>query len=220
MGRLYSFIIFCFRLFYPRYRYSGPGVANDPAVYIVHHQNLRGPVTVLGCFPQFLRPWIFHVFLTRRECYRHFIDYTFTERFGLPKILASIIVWPISFFIPKLMQVIGAIPVYRDRRAVTTFKQSISALADGQSLLICPDIDYADESNTVGEIYSGFLNLEKYYHKKSGQHLAFIPLYIDQAKRSILQGKTIFFPGQKDFNEEKVQMSERLRRDINELANL
>lgn len=219
MERLYKTLLSLFRCFYPRYHYSGPDQAVTPAVYIVHHQNLRGPITVLAWLPWHLRLWALSVFFTQKDCFRHYMDYTFTKRFGFPKIVAYIIVWPISFLLPLLMKLINAIPVYRSRKAVTTFRESLSALTTGQSLLICPDINYKDTGSNIGEIYSGFLNLEKYYYKKTSQHLAFIPLYIDHAKRLIVQGDTILFPDEGNFEEKKSLIAEKLKQEINKLAN-
>lgn len=220
MQPLYAFSRFIVRCFKPRYNHQPTSETIEPAVYIVQHQNLRGPFTVMAWFPRHLRLWALSVFFTQRDCYRQFIDYTFTKRYGLPKILAAIIVWPISFYISRLMRSMEAIPVYRSRKAVLTFKQSITALTNSQSILICPNIEYTDTSDNIGEIYSGFLNLEKYYYKQTGQHLAFVPLYLNHGKRMIIQGNAVFFPGEEAFEKEKAQMAEHLRQEINSLAEL
>lgn len=107
-----------------------------------------------------------------------------------------------------------AIPVYRSSKAIIkTFRQSISTLIDGESLLISPDVDYTDTGSDIGEIYKGFLNLEKYYMEQTGRHLAFIPLYISKRKHCIYRGEAIYFNSNEGFKQEKIKVYDRLRQE-------
>ncbi len=204
---------FLLRLFTPGYKVEQNSRLNDSTVYIVKHRNLQGPLTVLAWFPQPLLLWAFHVFLNKKDCYRQYLDYTFTERLGMPRILAALVGLPLSLLVSGLMHLIQAIPVYRDRRAVITFKQSLAALTSGQSLLICPDINYTDTSPNIGEIYTGFLYLDKIYYKKTGQHLSFVPLYVNSEKRHICIGQAISFSTD-DFSREKFSIVKQLKEEF------
>jgi hypothetical protein len=189
-----------------------------PKVYIVHHQNLRGPITSMAWFNQPLRPWVLSVFCERQSCFDQFYNYTFTERFGFKRPLAAIISFPISFFVPALMRSTNVIPVYRQpRETIKTFRQSLEALAAGENLLISPDVDYASTSDETGEVYDGFLSLEKHYYRTAKEHISFIPLHIDVKERRILIGSEIIFREDINFREAKSEAAQRLRAEMDRL---
>lgn len=195
-----------------RTRTSAPASLQGPAIYIVHHQNLRGPMTSMAWFNQPMRPWVLSVFCERKACFRQFYDYTLTQRLHYPPAVAAAIAWPVSFLVPLLMRSMRALPVYRDpRETIKTFRLSLAALRDGENLLISPDVDYADSSERVGELYEGFLNLEKHYRRETGLHLPFVPLHIDVQSRRILAGQTIYLRDDIPFKEARAEASHTLR---------
>lgn len=211
--RLFRLCRTCFRFFTRRYHVSSG--YTEPAVYVVHHQNMKGPVTCMAWMDMPLIPWVLHVFCDKRACFRQYYDYTFTRRFGLPKAVAAIIVLPLSSFVSRLMKSMQAIPVFRGSiNIIKTFRLSFSALNKGKSLLICPDIDYASTDTAMGQMYDGFLNLEKYYFREKGRHLGFIPLHISDRDSCIYAGKTVYFNNCGDFRTEKSKVYDRIRREF------
>lgn len=211
-GALFEASRFVVRLFVPRYTTRRTGESPQPAVYIVHHQNLRGPVLSMAWFDVPVRLWVLGVFCGRAECFRWYRDYTFSRRFGLPKPLAAILAYPVSFYIAALMRSMETIPVYRGTREVLkTMRESVRTLAGGRSLLISPDIEYEDTGTAMGEMYDGFLDLERFYLKRTGRHLAFVPLRIDGRERCISVGEPVRFTGTGEFRQEKREAYERLK---------
>ena len=133
----------------------------------------------------------------------------------MPKALAAAIAFPLSFCISGLIPSIREIPVYRGSKAILkTFRQSVQALSEGENLLICPDIDYTDTSSSMGEMYHGFLNLEKYYFKKTGSHLAFVPVHISKRRHCIYMGEAICFKTENDFKQEKIKVYGPFKRRV------
>ena len=63
----------------------------EPCVYICSHSNMAGPLTTLAQLPFPVRPWVLHLFFDREDCRRQFADYTFSQRFGMPKWLAGVL---------------------------------------------------------------------------------------------------------------------------------
>jgi len=218
---------FIFRCFTPHYRicYTTKHL-EEPAVYLVHHQNLKGPLLSMAWFDRHIRPWVLSVFCKQSSCFRHYYEYTFTKRFGMPKFLAAVVVYPLSFCVSALMNVIRAIPVYRGSKDILkTFKESINALIGGHNILISPDIDYTSKSTTIGELYKGFLNLERLYFEKTGKHLAFVPLHIKKSEKCILVGKPVYFntnncTNKDGFKKEKEQAYARLKQEFLHLEKL
>lgn len=215
---LYKFTRFIFRCFnkpYSIYRECDEGA---PVAYIVHHQNLQGPVISMAWFDKPIHPWGLSVFFSHRSCYKHYYKYTFTERFGMPRVFAAILTYPLSFYIPGLMKSMEGIPVYRGSKdIVRTFSESLSVLTQGESLLICPDIDYSSEDEHMGEMYMGFLSLERMYMKKTGKHLLFVPLHIDNKSHRIIIGKDISFTSETEYKQEKGIVYNKLKEEFSRL---
>lgn len=186
------------------------------AVYVTHHQNMYGPITAMAWTPFPLRIWTLHVFLDKTLAYRQFSEYTFQQRLGWGKKRSKTAAKIIAPFIAALLNSAGAIPVYRGKRSIfETINLSVAALCRGESILISPDVDYADDTSEVKEIYLGFLNLEKYYFRETGEHIPFIPLYCNRSQKTIYIGEPVSFSDGASFGQERQRVAENLRVQLN-----
>ncbi len=158
----------------------------DGAVYVCRHLNMHGPYTTLKWLSFHVHPMMLSVFFTKKECYRQYADYTFTVRegkasgkFNLKAYLASRIVVP-------AVHSARSIPVYRGGTMSTfkTMKLTVDVLKRNENVIIYPDIDYVGDGGE-SEIYDGFLYLGEIYRRETGKSLKFVPLYIDDAARTI-----------------------------------
>lgn len=212
---IFRSIRFCARCFTPRYKICHTSETSVPAVYIVHHQNLQGPLKCMIWLNMPVRLWVLNAFCSCKKCFHQYYDYTFTKRFGMPKILAALAALPLSLLVPGLMNLIRAIPVFRGSRTIAdTFRQSILTLTSGKNLLICPDIDYTNKSPHMGEMYTGFLDLEKYFIKQTGSHLAFIPLHVSKLRHCIYVGQAVYFSIENNFKQEKGKVYNSLKQEF------
>ncbi|RKJ70819.1 glycerol acyltransferase, partial [Butyricicoccus sp. 1XD8-22] len=112
-GLFVRFIKKTVRMVTPTYTVKGFKVFDEPVVYISHHQNMFGPFHALLWSPIHIHPWVLHVFSDRKECYKQYSEYTFSERAGMNKTVAKLIAYPLSFFITALINSLRAIPVNR-----------------------------------------------------------------------------------------------------------
>ena len=214
-GKLFYFSRFFVRLKIGRWS-SQVAPPQGPAVYICHHGNMAGPLATLCWLPFAVRPWVLHVFTDRESCRAQFRDYTFSQRFGLNKSLASFLAWAVSGYVSALMSSLGAIPVYRGSiKAGATFKETVAALQAGDSVLIFPDVDYTDEADGIGAVYDGFLLVDRFWSKVSDKPLDFVPLRLDAANRRITAGEPVRFDRSADRKTEQVRVREALRAQIN-----
>lgn len=218
-GTFFRYVQFIVRMIYPTYLVQIAQNINGPVVYISHHQNTFGPFVTMLWFPKSLHAWILHVFLDQAACYTQYAEYTFTKRNGMNKHLATICAFPLSYLIAKLLNSGKGIPVYRgSRQILQTFTQSVAALQKGESIVIFPDIEYSDTSSRTKAMYEGFLYLEKYYYKATGQHVCFVPLYASKRNKVIIAGQPIYFRVGKDFNEERKMVYQKIHGQLNQLA--
>lgn len=192
---------------------------DEPSVYVVHHKNLSGPIHAILTLPEESHLWVYRVFFERRECFKQYRDYTFTKRFGMPRALATPAAWLLSRIVPGIMHSFAAIPVHRDSRNILdTFKQSHSALLKGESLIICPDVNYDSSSEQMGEIYTGFFHLEKMYFKATGKHLAFVPVSYNKTRHVTTLGQPVTFNDNIPYNEQKGLIATTLTNAINQMV--
>ncbi len=206
---------FVYRIFNP-FTVEG-NIPESPSAFIVHHQNMSGPIHALLTLPVEAHIWVYRVFFDRKECYRQYVDYTFTKRFGMPKILAVPLAFIISLAVPGIMGSFSAIPVNRNSREILkTFQLSHKALLKGENLIISPDINYDDDSRSMGEIYTGFFHLEKNYFKETGKHLSFVPMSYNAKKHKLYIGDAVKFDDCTPYNEQKELVSKRIRDIIND----
>ena len=188
----------------------------EPVVYVCSHSNLRGPLAAMAWLPFAVRPWTLHVFLDRETCRKQYREYTFSERFGLPGPLAAFLAWAVSGYVSGLMKSMGALPVYRGTARIgTTFRETLAALQAGDSVLIFPDVDYTDSSGGIGEVYDGFLLIERFWRKTSGRPLRFVPLRLDAVSRRITEGRAVSFDRGREWRTEMNRVREALRAEIN-----
>ena len=214
-GKLFAVSRFFVRLMIGRWtvEVSEP---KGPAVYVCSHNDLLGPLAALCWLPFEVRPWTLHVFLERESCRRQYREYTFSKRFGMPEPLAALAAWAASWYVSALMRSMAAIPVYRGTvRIGRTFRETTEALRAGESVLIFPDVDYTDGSEGIGEIYDGFLLLERFWRKVSAEPLRFVPLRLDAASRRITEGRAASFRKGAEWTPEMNRVREALRAEIN-----
>ena len=209
-----------YRFFHQGYRLVGFTPPEKSCVYIVHHQNLSGPVHAVGLLPGEARLWVHYACLKRAVCFEQFYGYTFTKRFHWPKVFAWPTAWLLSLVIPPVLNAFGAIPVHRSTGVFSTMRQSLMALENGESLIICPDVEYSSASAKVGDVYTGYLGLEKLYFRQCGQHIHFVPLFVSRSKKALVAGTHVVFRQTADFKHESARVSATLRTQINMLAAL
>ena len=132
-GPLARFLRAGVRPFLHRWDTSGAQKAQPPAVYVVHHRNMSGPVHTLALLPDEPRPWVLHVFLDRHECFAQYYGYTFRKRFGWPAPAAWAAAGVLSLTVPAVVRSFGAIPVYRSLKETRDMmEQSAQALLRGE----------------------------------------------------------------------------------------
>ena len=196
---------------HPGWRVKGQ-LPPGPAVLLVHHQNLFGPVCAEALLPEPPRLWVLGAFHSRKVCYRQYRGYTFTQRFGWPAPAAILAAGVLSLTVPPLIHSVGAIPVYRGHREILdTMNESVQALAQGEKVLICPDLDYADGSPDVGAFYTGFFHLEKICRHSGQAPLPFIPLYCSRHQRQLIIGPSFTFSRLSPYPRERDSLVQTLR---------
>ncbi|NLN84359.1 MAG: glycerol acyltransferase [Firmicutes bacterium] len=217
-GRLFKRIRGFVRIFSGPYEIERAEEIQGPSILICRHDNLSGPRVVLTWLPDYVRTWVFHVFMDVETCYNHYVNYTFTQRFGWPKFIAKAAAKVLAPFVVAVLDSMQGIPVYRESiRSLRTIKATLKALYEGGTILIFPDINYISTDKKDRSVYEGFLYLERYYFNRTGKHIPFVPMFLDRKEKKIKIGQSICFADGIDFYEQKDSVLERIITGINEL---
>lgn len=168
-------------------------VGNLPGVFVFNHGEVYGPIAAVVFLPYDIRPWILSNMIDKEEITKHIYDGTFAKITWLPtfvkkfiaKALSPIIVWALRSFDP--------IPVYRGagRDVITTFTLSVECLNSGDSILLFPENPDEEYGERVNKFYSGFANLGRMYHRKTGKSVTFYPVYASKKNRILRIGEGI-----------------------------
>ena len=212
-----KFVNFCrkaVRVFGPKYQLCLPAQAPpEGSLFICRHLNMRGPLATLAWLPYHPRPWILAVLCQKESAYAHYCGYTFTQRYGWPLPLAKLLARPLAAFMGKITGDLGAIPVHRDRESFKTVSQSLKALAEKDSLILYPDVAY-DQQGETGELYRGFLLLEKFFYARQGRHVPFVPIRLQD--NTITVQSPVYFD---DWQDEE-QFAAALEKALQEIRRL
>lgn len=188
-------------------------IPKEPVVYVCRHLNMHGPYTTIKWLPMELHPMILHVFFDKEENQRHLTEYTFSKRFGKEIKKFSPLAWFMSRITPPLMHSLQAVPVYRDGlQTINTMKAGLAYLLKGENLIIYPDVQYTAGYETDVEIYDGFLYMGDLYYRKTGKTLSFVPLVIDDDKRTITPGAPVTLT---NYRQERQEAAQALQKAIN-----
>ncbi|MCL2670242.1 MAG: hypothetical protein FWE89_06110, partial [Syntrophaceae bacterium] len=92
-----------YKALHPAWQVEDHSKPEGAAVYLIHHQNLFGPVHFLGLWPRETHMWSLRVFLDRESCFDQFYRYTFRERFHWRKLPALCVAKLLSHLVPSLL---------------------------------------------------------------------------------------------------------------------
>ncbi len=215
----------CFRilrglvwLFYPKTTIEGlENLPKEPCVVVGNHTQMNGPICAELYFPGNRRTWCAHQMMYLKEV----PEYAFQDFWsGKPKWthgfyrLLSYIIAPLSACVFTNAH---TIPVFRDNRLISTFKQTVSALQDGANVIIFPEC-YEPHNHIVYQFQDKFIDVARLYYNRTGTELSFVPVYIAPALKKMYLGKPVKFDAQAPKDEERQRICEYLMDEITDIA--
>lgn len=111
----------------------------------------------------------------------------------------------------------NTIPVYRDQRIMTTFRQSVTRLTEGANVVVFPECAQP-HNRIVNAFQEGFVDVARLYWKKTGKEVSFVPLYIAPTLKKAYLGKPIRFCASAGKEEERRRICGELMDAITKLA--
>ena len=105
----------------------------------------------------------------------------------------------------------------KDARLITTFRESIEKLREGYSMVIFPE-HYDEHNNIVHDFQDKFVDLARFYYKKTGVELSFVPLYVAPKLGKLFYGDPIRFHADAPIAEERRRICDALMDAITDIA--
>ena len=206
-------------LFYPKTACVGTEhlPADEPVILVGNHCQAHGPLVGELRLPLARKTWCASEMMEREEV----ADYAFRDfwsqkpRWTHPfyRALAHAIV-PLSVVIFNHAE---TIPVYRDNRVLSTFRTTVQTLEAGISVLIFPEHDLRC-NQILDDFQDRFIDIAKLYHRRTGRALAFVPIYICPALKTVCFGEAVRFDPQASMDEERARIKTALMDRITALA--
>ena len=206
------------RLFTPRPEFVGKdNLPGEPCVIVGNHAQMNGPLIAELYFPGKNYTWCAGEMMRWREvpAYAYTDFWSFKPRWCRPFFrLLSYVITPLSVL---LFNNARTIPVYHDARLITTYRDSIEKLQEGFSVIIFPEKNER-RSNILYAFQDKFIDLARFYYKKTGKALSFVPIYNAPALKKTLIGEPIAFDPSRPIEEERARLCAALTDAITALA--
>ena len=191
--------------------------AGEAVIFVGNHCQAHGPLTGELRMPVARKTWCASEMMEREQV----ADYAFRDfwsqnpKWTLPfyRLLSHAIV-PLSVIIFNHAE---TIPVYRDNRILTTFRETVRTLEEGRSVLIFPEHD-ARCNHVVDDFQDRFIDIAKLYYRRTGQAPAFVPLYIAPTLKTFCFGEPVRFDPTAPLEAERERIKAELTARITALA--
>lgn len=216
--RIFRILRFLVNCFFPVFQIFGLNrLPEEPCIIVGNHSQMNGPLLseLRLDFPH--ETWCAGELMNRKEAAAYaFTDFwSFKPRWTLPFFrLLSHLITPLALC---LFNNAHTIAVYHDVRLRQTYRQSVEALADGESLVIFPEKN-APGNHILYAFQDKFVDTARFYYKKTGKTLSFVPLYIAPRLRGAWFGKPILFRPEAPIAEERERICALLREEITGIA--
>lgn len=214
----YKFLKALVKLFYGKKETVGwEKMPEEPSIIVGNHSQLNGPLAGELYLPGKRYIWcareMMHIKEVPAYAYRDFWE----EK---PKIfrpffkLASYLIAPISVVVFNNAHTIA---VNRGLKIIATYKETVEKLEEGYNIVIFPE-HAVEHNNIVYEFQRNFIDSAKYYYKKTGKEVNFVPLYIAPKLKKMYVGDAIKFDSSNDIEEEKTRICNHLMDEITNIA--
>lgn len=178
--------------------------AGEACVFVCNHAGAFGPIDMCAKFPlrDDCHPWLNAQVLHAREVPAYVRqDYWWKPGSPIAPLCNVTLPYLAAAVLPPILRTVPGVPVYHDVRVMTTMRQSLRLLRDGQHLVIFPEQPSGYQSHHDW-INTGFLQLAPMYYKASGKTLNFYPVHIDYHQHEFRVAKPIAFDPERTLQEQ------------------
>lgn len=216
--RLFKFIKSLVRFVYPKMTVLGwENLPEEPSIIIANHCQLHGPIACELYLPKNFYTWCAAQMMTLKDVPGYaYSDFWSQKPRALRPFykLAAHLIAPLSVVIFNSARTIA---VHRDRHLLSTLRDSISLLQEGNHIVIFPEED-KPHNHILYDFQEGFVDVARLYHKHTGREISFVPLYIAPKLKQMHFGAPIPFSADTPSHDERRRICDALMRKITDIA--
>ena len=215
---IYKFLAAILKAVYPKITAVGTeNIPDEPVIIVGNHCQIHGPIACEFYSPVKRRTWVAGATTSLKDAPSYAYEDFWSQKptWQLPFFkMVSYIVSPLLVLINSNAQ---TIPVYRDKRILSTFKRTVSCLENGESIVIFPEHDVKC-NNVIYDFQDRFIDVARLYYKKTGKKLCFVPLYIAPKMKKMYYGKGVYFNPEAVTEDERRRICDYLMNEITAIA--
>ncbi len=215
---VYRVIRWLVKLFYPKLQVEGlENLPEVPCLVVSNHAQMNGPIAGELYFPGQRYIWCAHEMMFLKEvpayAYRDFWSQKPKAVRWFYRLLSYLIA-PLSVCIFNNAHTVA---VYRDKRIIQTFRDTLDKLREGANVIVFPE-HAAPHNHIICDFQDGFVSVAKSYYRQTGEQLAFVPMYLAPSLKKMVLGKPVFFDPEAPIKEERSRIAQELMDAVTGLA--
>ena len=196
---------------------SKENIPIEPSIIVANHTQLHGPLISELYSPVNRYTWCAAQMMKLKEVPAYAFEdfWSHKPKFSRPFYkVASYLIAPISVC---LFNNANTVPVYHDVRIMSTFKETMRLLGEGEHVVIFPEHNIP-HNHIVYDFQEGFIDIARMYYRKTGVELSFVPTYISPKLKQIHYGKPVKFDHSAPIAEERRRICDYLMNEITSIA--
>lgn len=214
----YRIIRWLVKLFYPKTEVIGAeNLPKEPCIVVGNHTQMNGPICGELYFPGKRKIWCAGEMMHLKDVPRYAFEDFWSRKPKTIRWFYRLLSYIIAPFSVCVFNNANTIAVYHDNRLLSTFKQTVHALHEGNNIIIFPE-SYEPGNHIVNTFQDKFVDIAKLYYKRTGKVLQFIPLYNAPKLCKMYIGRPIRFCPDNPIENERRRICTYLMDEITEIA--
>lgn len=189
----------------------------EPSIIVANHSKMNGPIISEIFFPNKKAIWCIGEMMNVKEVPEYAMKDFWPNKPKYIKWFFKILSYIIAPFSAVFFKNASTIPVYKDSRIITTFKETVKALEEGKHIIIFPE-EHKLYNNIVNEFQKNFVDVAKLYYKKTKKEVNFVPMYVCPKFKKAYIGKAIKYNSNNEMEKEKNIICDYLKEEITSIA--
>lgn len=215
---LYYGIRWLVKVFSPKFQVIGAeNLPDEPCVIVGNHSHMYGPIAGELYTPGKHYIWCAGEMMHWKEvpayAYKDFWSAK-PKAFRWFFKLLSYLITPLSVCVFNNAHTIA---VYHDARLISTFRESITRLQEGNNMVIFPE-HHVKHNNILYDFQDKFIDVARFYYKKTGAELSFVPMYLAPKLKKMILGTPVCFQVAAPIAEERRRICDELMEQITQIA--
>lgn len=193
---------------------------DEPCIIIGNHAQIYGPLACALYYPRNKSIWCRSEMLKASEVPAYAYEDFWSRKPKITRFFYKILSYLIAIPISYILKHSYTQPVYKDARIASTFKSSIESLNQGKDIIIFPE-GRTSYNNIINDFQDKYVDLARFYFKKYGKEIYFVPMYSAPYLKKIIIGKPIKYDSKMNIDEQRKIICDYLKQEItNEALNL